>query len=128
MSTPDPLISPMEGAAHNDVGGIMVDAVRAGGARVKRVIYPAGYRWSVNLQSVVGTTLCMHAHVGFLARGHMQGEYADGCGFDLEAPAVVAIEPGHDAWVVGDDDAVLIEVDFDKDTAPRFDLPAEHRH
>jgi hypothetical protein len=26
-------------------------------------------------------------------------------------PAVVAIEPGHDAWVVGDQAAVLIEVD-----------------
>jgi hypothetical protein len=128
MPTPDPLLGAIEGAAHSDVAGIIVDAARAGGARVKRVIYPAGYRWSTDLKPMVGTPLCQHAHVGFLARGHMQGEYADGCGFDVEAPAVVAIEPGHDAWVVGDDEAVLIEVDFDKETADRFDLPAEHHH
>jgi len=128
MSAPDPLLLAMEGAVHGEVGGVSVDAVHAGGARVKRVIYPPGYRWSTHLKSVVGTPLCMHAHVGFLARGHMQGEYADGCRFDLEAPVVVAIEPGHDAWVVGDNAAVLIEVDFDRDTARRFDLPDEHHH
>jgi hypothetical protein len=126
MSPPDPLLLAIEGAVHNDVSGVSVDAVPAGGARVKRVIYPTGYRWSTHLKPVVGTQFCMHAHVGFLARGHMQGEYADGCRFDLEAPRVVVIEPGHDAWVVGDEAAVLIEVDFDKDTARRFDLPHEH--
>lgn len=95
---------------------------------MKRVVYPSGYRWSTHLKSFVGTELCLHAHVGFLAQGHMEGEYADGCRFDLEAPAVVAIEPGHDAWVVGEEPAVLIEVDFDKHTANRFDLPDLHRH
>jgi hypothetical protein len=128
MPTPDSLLGAIEGATHSDVAGIIVDGAPAGGARVKRVIYPAGYRWSTDLKPVVGTSLCLHAHVGFLARGHMQGEYADGCRFDVEAPAVVAIEPGHDAWVVGPDEAVLIEVDFDKETAGRFDLPAEHHH
>jgi hypothetical protein len=58
----------------------------------------------------------------------MQGEYADGCRFELEAPAVAAIEPGHDAWVVGDSAAVFIEVDFDKDTARQFGLPDTHHH
>jgi hypothetical protein len=95
---------------------------------VKRVVYPPGYRWSVNLKPFIGTELCRHAHVGFLAQGQMQGEYADGCRFDLRAPSVVVIEPGHDAWVVGEEAAVLIEVDYDKDTAHRFDLPTEHRH
>jgi hypothetical protein len=128
MSAADQLLAAIEGGVHGDVGGVSVDAVPAGGARVKRVIYPPGYRWSTHLKPAVGTDLCMHAHVGFLARGHMQGEYGDGCRFDLDAPAVVAIEPGHDAWVVGDQAAVLIEVDFDKDTARRFDLPDEHHH
>ena len=38
------------------------------------------------------------------------------------------IEPGHDAEVVGDQPAVLIEFDAQADTARRFGLPAEHRH
>jgi hypothetical protein len=128
MNGRDELLEVIEGAVHGDLGGVSVDAVRAGGARVKRVIYPPGYRWSTHLKPVVGTTLCMHAHIGFLARGHMQGEYADGCRFDLQAPQIVTVEHGHDAWVVGDDPAVLIEVDFDKETARRFGLPDMHRH
>ena len=128
VDTSEALLGAIEGASHNDVGGVAVDAVRAGGARVKRVVYPPGYRWSTHLKAAVGTDLCRHAHVGFLALGHMQGEYADGCRFDVEAPAVVVIEPGHDAWVVGDGAAVLIEVDFEGDTAARFGLAAEHSH
>jgi hypothetical protein len=40
----------------------------------------------------------------------------------------VAIEPGHDGWVVGDEPAVLIEVDFERDTAKRLGMPEVHSH
>jgi hypothetical protein len=66
--------------------------------------------------------------VGFLARGRVHIEYEDGCTIELAAPQVVAIEPGHDGWVVGDGPAVLIEVDFEGDTANRLGMPEAHRH
>ncbi len=43
-------------------------------------------------------------------------------------PAPPAIEPGHEAWVRGEEPAVLIEVDFEGDTIARFGLPSSHRH
>ena len=46
----------------------------------------------------------------------------------LRTATAVAIEPGHDAWVMGDEAAVLIEVDFENDTVSRFGLPSSHRH
>ena len=46
----------------------------------------------------------------------------------FRAPQVVAIEPGHDGWVVGDEPAVLIEFDFEQDTLARLGMPAAHRH
>jgi hypothetical protein len=70
----------------------------------------------------------MHAHVGFLARGRIQGEYRDGCRFDFVAPQALVIEPDHDAWVVGDEPAVLIEIDFERETTARLGLPDTHRH
>lgn len=124
----DPLLAPIEGADRRDLNGVLVDTMRAGGGRIQRVIYPAGYRWSTHVKPAVGTDLCMHAHVGFLVRGRMQGEYADGCTFDLTAPAPVVVEAGHDAWVVGDEDAVFIGVDFEGQTAERFGLPEQHGH
>ena len=124
----DPLIAPIDGADHREVGGATVDVVPVGSGRVKRVVYPAGFRWSKNMKPEVGTNLCMHAHVGFLARGRIEGEYSDGHTFEHEAPSVIAIEPGHDAWVPGDEPAVVIEFDFEGETAERFGLPAEHAH
>jgi len=110
------------------VGGVQLDVARAGEARVKRLIYPVGFRWSRDMKPIVGGDSCSHAHVGFLARGQVHVEYADGCKLELAAPQVIAIEPGHDGWVVGDEPAVVIEFDFEGDTARRCGMPSSHRH
>jgi hypothetical protein len=128
MAASDPLLAPIEGAEHSELNGVEVDVVPAGQARVKRVVYPAGYRWTSHIKPAVGTDLCMHAHVGFLVRGRMAGEYADGCSFEFAAPAAVLVEPGHDAWTVGDEAAVYVEIDFEGETAARLGLPAQHGH
>jgi len=126
--TGDPLLAPIKGADQRTVGGVRIDIVRAGNGRIKRLVYPPGFRWSSHMKPLVGTTLCMHAHVGLLARGHIRGEYADGCVFEFVAPRAVVVEPGHDAWVVGDQGAVLIQFDAEDETARHFGLPEEHRH
>jgi hypothetical protein len=126
--TADPLLAAVKGATRREVGGVLLEVGRAGAARVKRAIYPAGFRWSVHMKPVVGTDVCMHAHVGFLASGEIHVEYADGCVVEYKAPQVVAIDPGHDGWVVGKDPAVLIEFDFEGDTIGRLGMPASHRH
>jgi hypothetical protein len=124
----EPLLGAIRGAERKDTGGLRLEIGRAGDARVKRVIYPAGFRWSVDMKPVVGTDLCMHAHAGFLASGALRIEYPDGCAVDYEAPQFVAIDPGHDGWVVGGAPAVLIELDFERDTVDRLGMPAAHRH
>ena len=124
----DPLLAPVKGAERRVIGHVQLEVGRAGVARVKRMIYPAGFRWSVDMKPSVGTDLCMHAHVGFLARGEIHIEYADGCIVEHKAPQIVAIEPGHDGWVVGREPVVLIEFDFEGDTVNRLGMPAAHRH
>ena len=128
MAAHDTLLAPMTGVQTRTVAGVQVDVAPVGAGRVKRIIYPAGFRWSTHMQPIVGTDLCMHAHVGFLVRGHVQVRYADGCTADFVAPQAVAIDPGHDGLVVGDEPAVLIEFDFEGDTANRFGMPDLHRH
>lgn len=128
MNTDDLLLAPIPEAATREVGGVQVDVVRTGTARVKRVIYPPGFRWSTHIKPVVGTEFCMHAHVGFLASGEIHVEYSDGCTLEFKAPQVMAVEPGHDGWVVGDESAVLIEFDFEGETASRLGMPAIHSH
>jgi len=128
VSAHDSLTAPMPGAESRVVAGVQLDIVRTGSGRVKRAIYPPGFRWSTHMKPVTGTEACMHAHVGFLARGRIHVHFPDGCVQEYQAPAALAIEPGHDAWVMGDEPAVLIEVDFEGDTIARFGLPSDHRH
>jgi hypothetical protein len=126
--TPDPLFAPVKGAELREIGNVRLEVGRAGAARVKRMVYPAGFRWSVDMKPIVGTDLCMHAHVGFLASGEIHIEYADGCVVEHKAPQIVAIDPGHDGWVVGRKPVVLIEFDFEGDTVRRLGMPDTHRH
>jgi hypothetical protein len=128
MSSVDSLLGPMKEAQHSEVGGVKLDIVRVGTARVKRVIYPVGFRWSTHMKPTVGTDYCMHAHVGFLAQGQIHMEFADGCIKEFAAPQVVSIEPGHDGWVVGSEPAVLIEFDFENDTVRNLGMPERHMH
>src|ERR1700681_4946132 len=124
----DPLLAKVKGAERRNIGHVQLEVGRAGAARVKRMIYPPGFRWSRDMKPVVGTDLCMHAHVGFLARGEIHIEYADGCVVEHKAPQIVAIDPGHDGWVVGKEPVVLIEFDFEGDTVNRLGMPTAHRH
>ncbi len=128
MNDSDPLLAAIEGASHDIFAGVECDTVMAGRARVKRLVYPPGFRWSTDVRPIVGGERCMHAHVGFLARGHLQGEFGDGCGFEFTAPAGVVIEPGHDAWVLGDEPAVFIQFDFETDTVDRLGVSPHESH
>jgi len=125
---PSALFAPIEGADRREIGHVLLDVTRAGSARVKRMIYPAGFHWAVDMKPVTGTDLCMHAHVGFLAHGEIHIEYADGCIVELRAPQVVAIDPGHDGWVVGNEPVVMIEFDFERDTVRKLGMPESHSH
>jgi hypothetical protein len=125
---PSELFAPVAGAERREIGHVLLEVGKAGAARVKRMVYPSGFRWSVDMKPVVGTDLCMHAHVGFLVHGEIHIEYADGCVVEHRAPQIVAIDPGHDGWVVGPEPVVMIEFDFEKDTVNRLGMPLTHTH
>jgi hypothetical protein len=127
MKSKDPLLQPVRGAEHRYVGHVRLDVGKAGAARVKRMIYPPGFRWSVDMKPVTGGDFCMHGHAGFLAKGRIHIEYADGCIVEHQAPQIIAIAPGHDGWVVGREPVVMIEFDFEGDTVKKLAMKP-HRH
>jgi hypothetical protein len=128
MNPTNTIMAPIKGAEHQEVAGVQLDIVQAGAARIKRVIYPVGFRWSRDMKGIVHTNLCMHAHAGFLAQGRLTFQYPDGITEEFIAPQVVAVEPGHDGWVSGEEPAVLIEFDFLEDTVQILAIPEVHHH
>lgn len=111
-----------------DINGVQVEITRAGEGRIRRVTYPRGFRWSKDMKRTVGTDSCQHTHVGYIVEGAIEIEYGDGCRATFTAPQAFVINSGHDGWVNGDRPAVVIEFDFEADTARRFGVPDGHRH
>ena len=81
------------GATHTDIGGLSVDEAAAGDARIKRIVYPPGWRWSTDMAPVTGTSSCQHVHVGFIARGAMDISYDDGRTSSCGPPASPSSTP-----------------------------------
>ena len=76
---------------------------------VGRVHLPRGWRWSVDVRPVVGTTSCQVRHVSYAIAGTLHVVMDDGTELDILAGDAHEIPPGHDAWVVGDEAYVAVE-------------------
>ena len=86
-----------------------MNVVTLAGATVGRAVFRPGWRWSTDVKPVVGTDSCEVAHTGYLVAGRMHILMDDGTEGDAGAGDVVVISPGHDAWVVGDEDCVMLD-------------------
>ena len=95
-----------------------VDVVRMGGNTAARVTLQPGWRWSECIKPVVGTESCQVRHVGVVHSGRMHVSHEDGTEGEIGPGEAYVIEPGHDAWVVGDEPMVGFE--FESSTAEVF--------
>jgi hypothetical protein len=86
-----------------------MDIVNVGGMSVGKAILEAGWRWSENVQPIAGTDSCQALHVGYITAGRMRVKMNDGTEAEAGPGDVVHIEPGHDAWVVGNEDCVFVD-------------------
>jgi hypothetical protein len=99
-----------------------VEAVHLpGGVIFDRTTFGPGWRWSEAVKPIAGTDSCMFHHVGWVVSGRMHIRHDDGAELEIGPGDAVVIEPGHDAWTVGDEDCVM--VDFTTEDDPRFAAP-----
>jgi hypothetical protein len=88
-----------------------VDVVRMGGTTAARFAFEPGWKWSECIKPVVGTESCQVHHIGVVQSGRMHIAHEDGTEQEIAAGEAYVIEPGHDAWVVGDERFVGFEFD-----------------
>jgi uncharacterized cupin superfamily protein len=86
-----------------------VDVVRMGETTVGRFAFEPGWRWSECVKPVAGTESCQARHVGVVHSGRLAVRHEDGTEVELGPGEAYIIEPGHDAWVVGDERFVGFE-------------------
>jgi hypothetical protein len=86
-----------------------VDVVRIGGTTAARLKFEPGWRWSECVKPVAGTESCQVRHVGVAHSGRIGVQHEDGTEVEIGPGETYVIEPGHDAWVVGDEQFVGFE-------------------
>jgi quercetin dioxygenase-like cupin family protein len=83
--------------------------------------FEPGWRWSDHVKPIAGTDSCQSHHTGYLISGHMTVRMNDGTEMNYDPGDVMAIAPGHDAWVVGQEPCVALDwlgyADYAKPTA-----------
>jgi uncharacterized cupin superfamily protein len=85
------------------------DVLNIAGQTVGRGTFEPGWRWSENVKPIAGTESCEVSHLGYVVSGRMRVQMDDGSDGECGPGDVVAIPPGHDAEVVGDEPCVLVD-------------------
>ncbi|HEU5010550.1 MAG TPA: cupin domain-containing protein [Gaiellaceae bacterium] len=86
-----------------------IDVVKMGATSAGRFTFEPGWKWSECVKPVVGTESCQARHVGVVQSGTLHVAHEDGTEGDIKPGEAYVIEPGHDAWVVGDETFVGFE-------------------
>jgi hypothetical protein len=95
-----------------------LEIVRVGGTTASRMRLQPGWRWSESIKPIVGGERCQMRHVGMLQSGTMHVVHEDGTEQEITPGQAYVIQPGHDAWVVGDEPVMGYE--FESKTAEDF--------
>ena len=100
-----------------------VSLANIGSNVIGRGVVQPGFRWSTHLKPVMGTESCPVHHVQVLLSGGFAVRMDDGEEATFQPGDVMDVPPGHDAWVVGDEPAVLLDFAGSIDL---LGLPREH--
>ena len=86
-----------------------VDFVTLGSFTLSRATFEPGWRWSNDVKPIAGTSSCMTRHTGIVLSGSMTVLADDGTRVTFQSGDVFLMEPGHDAWVEGNESCVIFD-------------------
>lgn len=86
-----------------------LELIKIGGATVGRAVFEPGWKWSTSVQPLVNTKSCEAPHFQYHVSGVLRILMDDGTEFDCKPGEVSLLPSGHDAWVVGNEPAVVVD-------------------
>jgi hypothetical protein len=85
------------------------EIVEVNGLSIMRATFEPGWSWSECVKPIAGGDRCQVGHKWFVVSGRMKMKMDDGTELEWRAGDVGVVQPGHDAWVVGDEPFVFID-------------------
>ena len=86
-----------------------MDIVKLGAVTAGRAVFEPGWKWSESVKPIAKTDSCQVSHVGYMVSGRMKVVMDDGTEIEAGPGDALVIPPGHDAWIVGDEPAVVLD-------------------
>ena len=86
-----------------------LELVNIGSGVVGRLVLEPGWRWSESVKPLVGTEWCEAPHFQYHAAGRLKVITSDGEEFEVGPGEVSSLPSGHDAVVVGEDPAIIVD-------------------
>jgi TusA-related sulfurtransferase/uncharacterized cupin superfamily protein len=69
-----------------------------------------GWRWTTSMREIAKTETCEIRHIGYVISGRMGFSMNDGTELEVGPGEAFDVQPGHDAWTVGDVPVVFIDL------------------
>ena len=86
-----------------------VELVKIGNATIGRATFQPGWKWSESVQPLAKTKSCEAPHFQFHVSGVLMVKMDDGTVLECKPGEVSLLPMGHDAWVAGDEPAVVVD-------------------
>jgi len=87
-----------------------MDLITLSDTTIGRAVFEPGWQWSECLRPLVGTESCQVAHTGYILSGRLHVVMDDGTEALLNEGEMFVIAPGHDAWTVGDEPCIALDI------------------
>ena len=87
-----------------------LELVSLGGVTFGRATFQPGWRWSTSVKPLVNTRSCEAPHLQYHISGRLHVVMDDGNQEEFGPGDVSLLPPGHDAWVVGEDPVVVLDI------------------
>jgi hypothetical protein len=86
-----------------------LELVNVGDGAVGRLVLEPGWRWSEHVKPIAGTEWCEAPHFQYHVAGVLRVIGDDGSEFDAGPGEVTSLPARHDAYVVGDEQVVIVD-------------------
>jgi mannose-6-phosphate isomerase-like protein (cupin superfamily) len=87
-----------------------IELLKVPGGPVARAIMEPGWKWSRDVKPLAGTESCEVTHSIYVLSGRMRVRMDDGQEREIGPGDYAFIPPGHDAWVIGNDACVSLDM------------------
>jgi hypothetical protein len=88
----------------------LLELVTINGVTFGRGTFQPGWRWSTSVKPLVQTASCEAPHLQYHVSGRLGVVMDDGSEMEFGPGDVSWLPPGHDAWVIGNDVVVVIDI------------------